>query len=352
MTMFQLKPSEVKPEIVACMEVGLVPFLASSPGLAKSALMREIAEEYKLMMIDVRLSQYAPEDLCGLPMKDGAGNSARARYVPFDTFPVEADQIPDGYNGWLLFFDEFNTTSKSVQAASYKIVLDRMVGPNKLHPACFVVAAGNLATDRAIVNPMSTAMQSRLIHYEMKSDFQDFMTHAIKAGFDSRLLAFLEFQPSKLHSFRPDHSDHTFACPRTWEFASKLITGKAIKEVPIARLAGALSDGVAVELHTFLKEFDKLPSYAAIIASPDKHPVPREPSTCYALISMLVEKFDLQTFPKVATFVKRMPTEFQVIYFRNLLRRHPKMRRNEDYIDAMSGITDFLADTTDDLAAA
>ena len=118
MTMFQLKPSEVRSAVIDCMEAGLVPFVTGSPGVGKSDIMRQIAEEYGLVLIDLRLSQCAPEDLMGLPMKEGTGLSARSTFVPFSTFPLEGDQIPEGKNGWLLFLDEFNSASKSVQAAS------------------------------------------------------------------------------------------------------------------------------------------------------------------------------------------------------------------------------------------
>jgi hypothetical protein len=348
MTMFTMKPREVRAAIISCMEVNLVPFVTSSPGLGKSSIIAQIANDFSLELIDLRLSQCAPEDLMGLPMKEGTGKAARASFVPFNTFPTEGDQIPKGKNGWILLLDEFNSGSKSVQAAAYKLVLDRMAGQAKLHENCFVVCAGNLATDRAIVNSLSTAMQSRLIHIEMVADHKDFMTHAIKAGFDHRILGFLEFQPNKLHSFKPDHNDRTFACPRTWEFASRLVKDRPMADVSLPLLAGTLSDGIAVELHTFMKEYDKLPSYGDILARPTTVTVPSESSTRYALVTMMVAKFEADTFDKVATYVQRMPSEFQVIYFRMLVQRHPDIRRQTKFKEISGHLTDFLNSNDDD----
>ena len=48
--------------------------------------------------------------------------------------------------------DEFNSALPSVQAACYKLVLDRMVGQHHLHKKCFIVACGNKETDNAIVD--------------------------------------------------------------------------------------------------------------------------------------------------------------------------------------------------------
>lgn len=352
MKMFQLKPSQVRKAVIECMEANLVPMVTSSPGLGKSSIYSQIAKDFSLDLIDLRLSQCAPEDLMGLPMRKDNGKAA---FVPFEMFPTASTPMPKGKNGWLLNLDEFNSAAKSVQAAAYKIVLDRMVGQEKLHENVFIVCAGNLATDRAIVNQMSTAMQSRLVHLEMIADHRDFVEYAIGAGIDHRILGFLEFQPSKLHSFKPDHDDKTFACPRTWEFASRLINGKSTKEINLPVLAGTISQGVAVEFNTFIQEYDKLPGYASIIADPNNTPIPNDPSTKYALVTMLLEKFDseqLQDLDPVIKYVKKLPSEFQVIYFRQLAQRHPNIRREKVYAENILHLVKFLNDDSDAALAA
>lgn len=346
MTMFTRKPSEVRSDVIDCMQAGLVPFITSSPGLGKSSIVAQIAADFDLTLIDIRLSQCAPEDLMGLPMKDVDGDKPRSKFVPFGMFPLDGDKVPG--NGWILFLDEFNSASKSVQSAAYKIILDRMVGQEKLHPNCFVVAAGNLASDRAIVNQLSTAMQSRLIHIEMVTDHKDFMTFAHKAKFDHRILGFLEFRPEKLQQFDPDHNDRTFACPRTWEFASRLIKDKDFSQIKLSLLAGTLSEGVAIELHTFMQEYDKLPSFTSILNAPEKIDVPREASTRYALVSMLLDRFSADTFPSIVKYVRRLSPEFQVIYFRGAERKNPKIVRERSFQENIQHLAKFLVDETEE----
>ena len=347
MTMFHFTPSQARAAIIDCMEVGLVPLITSSPGLGKSSVVAQITADCNLFLIDVRLSTHTPEDLTGLPMKDGTGKGAKSKFLPFDTFPIEGDPIPAGYSGWVILFDEFNSASKSVQAAAYKIVLDRMVGQHKLHQDCYMVCAGNLATDRAIVNSLSTAMQSRLIHIEMIADIRDFNAHAIKAGFDPRILGFLAFQPTKLHSFKPDHQDRTFACSRTWEFASRLIKGKTFEQIKLPLLAGTLSDGIAQEFYAFLGVYGKLPSYAAVCANPEREEIFYDPGTRYAMVTMMQDHFTEESFEDAVKYVRRMPPEFQVVYFRGLEARHPGIRRNKTYKEQTLHLMTFL-NTTDD----
>jgi hypothetical protein len=344
MTMFKMTPKQTRKSIVECMEVGLVPFVTSSPGLGKSSIVKQIAKDFNLELIDLRLSQCAPEDLQGLPMKEIDGQGVpRSKFIPFDTFPLARDPLPDGKEGWVLFLDEFNSAMKSVQAAAYKLVLDRLVGNHPLHPNVFVVCAGNLATDRAIVNQLSTAMQSRLVHIEMEVSFDEFMEHAIKEGYDHRVLGYLEFQPSSLHDFKPDHNDRTFRCPRTWEFASRLVKGKPIEDVNLPLLAGTISDGAATELYTFMEEYGKLPSYKQIMLNPEGIPIPDSNSTRYALITMLFDKASFADFPTVIKCVRRLSPEFQVIFLRGMIQRHgDKLRKSPAYIKNIGHLTDFL----------
>lgn len=54
---------EVKPHIQQVLQAGLVSFLHGSPGIGKSSLIQDIAKEYNLEVIDLRLSQCEPVDL-------------------------------------------------------------------------------------------------------------------------------------------------------------------------------------------------------------------------------------------------------------------------------------------------
>jgi hypothetical protein len=349
MTMFQHTPSEARQSVIECMEVGLVPMVTSSPGLGKSAMVKKIAKDFGLQLIDLRLSQCTPEDLMGLPMRKEVNGEFRAAFTPFEMFPLASDKVPEGKNGWLLFLDEFNSATKMVQAAAYKLALDKMVGQEHLHENCFVVCAGNLATDRAIVNQMSTAMQSRLCHIEMVLDHKDFMKMAVENDFDYRVLGFLEYMPSKLHHFVPDHDDRTFACPRTWEFCSKLIKDKPIDKLNLKLLGGTVSEGIAVEFMTFVKEYDKLPSFKTILTNPAGTPVPSESSTVYALVTMLLNQIsrgkksvDMDDFSNVVTYVKRIPAEFQIIFFRGIQQRFPELHRTKDFVNSIIHLTKFI----------
>ncbi len=320
-------PSKARALVVRCFAAGLVPDVRSSPGLGKSDIMRSIADEYNLQLIDIRLGQCDVTDLNGLPRFTADG---RAEYAPFTNFPLEGDELPEGKDGWLLFFDEMSSAGKQMQAAAYKVVLDRMVGQRKLHKKVLMACAGNLESDRAVVHGMSTALQSRLIHIEMRLDHKEWMVWAVKNQVDSRILGFLEFKPDYLHKFEPDHQDTTFACPRTWWFAHKLTIGTAITNEDIPLLAGTVSAGVAQEFVQFAQIFADLPKIADILKDPEKAIVPDEPSTRYAMTTVTVDHVTDKTMGALVTYIQRYSVEFQVVFLRMVTTRYENLVRHRD----------------------
>lgn len=318
----QVKPSLAIAAISAALQAKLVPMLQGSPGTGKSDIIRNIASTFNLKVIDVRLSQCDPTDLNGLP----STSNNRARYLPMDTFPIEGDPLPEGYSGWLLFLDEMNSAPVAVQAAAYKIILDHAVGQHNLHSNVAIVGAGNLETDGAIVEPMSTAMQSRLVHLELVVDHKEWIDWASSACLDHRITSYVKFKPGQLHTFQPDHSDKTYACPRTWEFANRILKFSEIGEATtLPLLAGTLSEGVAREFIVFCKIFDSLPKMVDIIRDPKGVPVPDAPSVLFALTGAISHNATQETITPLIDFVERMPAEFQIVCMREVVRRNKAM---------------------------
>lgn len=327
---YDFKPSQIKKHLIDLLQVGLVPSITSPPGVGKSAIVAEVAEHFNLELIDFRLSQATPEDLQGLPMRTEDGQYAQ--FVPFDTFPDESTPLPKGKDGFMIFFDEFNSANRDVLAASYKILYDKMVGMKKLHPNTVIVLAGNRDEDNAIVNDIGTALQSRIVHLTMRTDLRDFLAHAYKANFDHRIPGFLEDNPDCLHDFSPDHTNQTFACPRTYSFLSAYIKDKDIEQISLGVMAGTIGPAAAIKFYAFLKHYDEIPSYQAIVSDPKNTPLPPNSGAQFAAMSMLVSKMEKDDFDDICTYVDRIPDEMQIIFYRNVKGKDRKMSKHPAFI--------------------
>ena len=340
-SIYKCTPRQVSGFVEECLFAGLVPYVQSSPGMGKSSIMKNIAKKLNLKLIDHRLSTSAPEDLSGLPRFNAAGY---AEFVPFvDLFPTEDIALPNGKEGWMLFLDEFNSANKSVQAACYKLILDRMTGQKKLHNNVVITAAGNLSTDKAITNPISTAMQSRVVHLEMIINFDEWLADvALTEGYDPRIIAFLGQYPSHLMDFDPDHNEKTFCCPRTWEFVNRLIKDKPVIRDLTPLLAGTITSGAAVKFIQFIDVYDTLISINSVLADPTGCPLPHNTALRWATISHLMEKVTDNTFEKVVTYVNRFSMDFRILFFRSVLLRQAHLRHHPVFASSMSDLTQYL----------
>ena len=305
--------------IKKALKAGLTPYLEGSPGTGKSDIIRGIAKEYKLKIIDLRLSQMDPTSLDGLPYFND--DHTKSDFIPPAYFPLENDPIPADYKGWLIFFDELSSAPPSVQAASYKIILDKMVGQHAIHKKVIMVAAGNKTTDRAITHRMSTALQARLIHFQLEINSEDWLNWAMENKIDYRIIAYIKFKPMALFQFKPDHNDATFACPRTWHFLSKLITPEpTLSHDLLPMITGTISEGSGREFNAYCQIFDKLPTFDQIVADPKKLEIPTEPSVQYAVTSMIAAKMTKDNVNSLMNFINRLPIEFAIICLQQALR--------------------------------
>ena len=301
--------------VIAAIHARIVPFIEGSPGIGKSAIGHFIANKFNLKMIDIRLSQCDPTDLSGFPSIQGN----HATYVPMDTFPLEGDPLPlkeDGtqYAGWLIFFDELSSANRAVQAAAYKVILDRMIGQKPLNSKCAVIAAGNSITDNAIVEEMSTALQSRMTHIHLEVNADQWLEYALSNGYDHRITSYVAFNNNALYTFRPDHTDKTYACPRTWEFLNRLMKDVGTNsKLALPLYAGTIGKGTAIEFIHFCEIYTDLPSYKDVVTNPHGFKLSDEPSVIYALTGAMASHFEGKDIAPFLQFIDRMPAEFKLM---------------------------------------
>lgn len=313
-----VSPSTLEKLLPIVMKAGLTPMIHGSPAIGKSSIVKALADNLNAQLIDLRLSTVDPVDLNGF----GVINKERnlAEYVPFDTFPIESTPLPKGKKGWILFLDEIVSAAPSVQTAAFKLILDRQVGKYNLHKNCSIVAAGNLITDRGVVNRMPTPLQSRMSHFNLEPNLRDWVTWAVKNKLDHRIVSYVEYSKN-LFTFDPNHNDNTFAAPRTWEFANRLVNGKTFDSDTLCLLKSVLGKGIAIEFDAYTKVYLKLPKYSEIKLDPENAKLPNELSEQFAVTGLISNHLEKDDLPQVIKYIKRLELEFQAMLIKKLIAK-------------------------------
>lgn len=327
----KIKPSILRKAVTIAMRAKRMVMVYGPPGIGKSSQIAQLAEEFNMMLLDIRLSQIDSSELNGFPVLEGP----KADYKPFAMFPLEGEPLPLDENGkemagWILFLDEFNASEESTQKAAYKIALDRYVGMNQLHSRCLVIGAGNREEDNALIEEASSAMVSRQIHLELMSDPDSFLMWANKNKLDYRVTGYIERNPAKLNTFNPaiQNAERTYPCERTWHFASDcIINGGGDLDDPAIRalIAGSIGSGPAMDFINWTKVFNDLPTIDEIMASPDSAKLPEEPGARFAIAGYISSHATKHNFESLLTYMERLPVEYQVVMFKYLNPRDPSL---------------------------
>lgn len=341
---------KTKQNVISAMVAGIVPFVRSSPGMGKSAMFREIAKELNLVFLDFRASEMDPTEVKGFPFVNKITN--KASYAPTDLIPIKGDTIPEGKKGWLLLCDELISAPPATQAAMYRLILDRKVGDKDIHPNVIIGAAGNLDTDNAVVEEMSTALKSRMATFYLKSSFRDWMGWASSNNINKFVMSYLNFKKSALNNFNPVRAmeESNFACERTWEFTSNALNKKRnehlLKEPNkhVSFFAGLLGEAIGNEFAGFISVASEVITVDDILANPSiEQPKKAEQKWTLALniAEAVCELDDTGEIGTLLDYLFSMSLEFQTIALSKIYRDDTEL------FDTNHKISDWLIDKAD-----
>ncbi|MEW8028886.1 MAG: AAA family ATPase [Candidatus Thiodiazotropha sp.] len=250
------------------------------PGVGKSDMVREVAQNHQAPVIDIRLSQMEPSDLRGIPFRvNGSVEWAIPSILP--------NSERHGAEG-ILFLDEITSAPPTVSAAAYQLILDRRLGEYQVPHGWAIFAAGNRQGDRGVTYSMPAPLANRFSHFEVETNLDDWVAWAYRTDIDERIIAFLRFRPELLFDFDPAHNPVAFPSPRSWEFAHRALQ-KFDRHPHLLQgaLQACVGPAAGVELNAFVNSLDKMPDLDAIIAG-ENVPVPDEIDLQYAIAAALV----------------------------------------------------------------
>lgn len=331
-----MRPSQIVIALGHLIDANQPVMLHGSPGVGKSDVVRQVAKQRGIDLIDLRLSQLDPVDLRGVPSVDPKKKQTTWNTPSF---------LPTDGNG-ILFLDEINSAAQATQAAAYQLVLDRKLGDYVLPPGWAIIAAGNRSTDRAIVNQMSTALKNRFTHINYEVNLDDWCDWALRNDIAVEVLGFIRFRPMLLNEFEQRNESkeekervqrlkdaQAFATPRSWEFLSKVVQQKPASDIEYELYSGIVGEGAAAEFMGYLKYYRDLPNLDALLMNPGAAKVPTEPATLYALATGLATKATQDNMERVVKYALRLPAEFQVLLMKDAIARDSDLTQTKAFND-------------------
>ena len=286
MSIRQLGPKAAKKSIQKAIEKRRPVFLWGPPGIGKSDIVKQIGEDTKRQVIDVRLALWEPTDIKGIPYYNA--DQGKMVWAPPAELPTDADSTA------IIFLDELNSAAPAVQAAAYQLILNRKVGTYELPAGVDLVAAGNRDGDRGVTYRMPAPLANRFVHLEAKVDFDDWQEWAVTNGIHPEVVGYVGFAKQDLYDFDPKSASKSFATPRSWSFVSELLADDDTDVDTLHNLvAGAVGDGLATKFMAHRKVAGRMPKAQDILDGKVKTLDIKEVSAMYSLtVSLCYELKD------------------------------------------------------------
>jgi AAA domain (dynein-related subfamily) len=254
-------------KLVQCMAQEQSFLLLSAPGVGKSEMVYQAAEEAGLPCRSLLGTQIAPEDVSGIPRIVGE----RSVFCPPRIL------LPERPEPFCLFLDELPACTPDVQKAFYSLLLERRLGEHALPAGTWVVAAGNRMQDRALVRALSAALINRVAILHIRVDADEWQAWAARNGVRADIRSFIAHMPDALMRAVPSEPV-PFSTPRAWALLSRALdlaegAGMLTRETRRALAFGRLSPEDAAVFCALAEEaIGPMRPVADYVARPDLLP--------------------------------------------------------------------------------
>lgn len=206
-------------------QVPVAPLFVGPMGCGKSEIVKQVAQELGIQLVDLRLAQMETGDLIGIPYRDG---NVSKWAVP-EWFPKE------GTRG-IIFLDELNRAPHDVRQAVFQLIWDKKMHMHNLPKGWTVVAAINPDSTDYQVELLDKAMLRRFVVLELRPNVDSWTEWAMGEGNVS----------SEVTGFIGTHKDMLFE-PENFEMPVKR-NNAAWSVVNTLRKAGAIPQELEFEI--------------------------------------------------------------------------------------------------------
>lgn len=320
------KPSMFKEHVKLCLRVNKPVLVKGRPGVGKTEIIGQIADEEKLELIVERLNGKDPTDM-GLPFvyTDDMGIKRHDWTLPSYIATVDTP-LPEGKKGWLVFLDEFSQALPAMQNRIGEWINERQNNRTKIHPAVKFVLASNFAQDKAATYPEPKQVLNRCSVVVLAPDLDDTLDFISTHNIRPEIGAFAKWHRDCLDSYDPDAMIN--CTPRSLCSLSPLMDQNPPYEVELSLYSSCIGKGMAAEFTGFLRTYRDLPRLEDIIARPEKIEMPDEDRTdiLIAMAAMIGRAMNAKNAAPLIKFLRRLPAEFSVFAIRDAIKRDPSLK--------------------------
>ena len=212
--------------------------LMGPPGIGKTEVVGQVAGELGLALLSYSLTHHTRQSLLGLPLLREARVDGKPVTVTEYTMSEIVAAIwktmeATGKREGILFLDEFNCASPTLQPILLQLLQSKRFGAFDLPEGWLLVVAGNPGEYNASANALDAVTADRLRMLWLRADYPVWREYLSAKGAHPAVLAYLDTHTEHFCLFSREKSAVALVTPRAWEDLSVMLTANEGAGFPV-----------------------------------------------------------------------------------------------------------------------
>ncbi len=213
-------------------------FLMGPPGIGKTDIMNQVAEEMNIAVVSYSMSHHTRQSALGLPFiadKEYGGRKYRTtEYTMSEIIASLYDVMEEtGKKEGILFLDEINCVSETLAPSMLQFLQYKVFGRHSIPNGWVIVTAGNPPEYNNSVREFDLATLDRLKRIDVEPDFGAWWKYAQNQEVHTAVLTYLEIKKDDFYSVETTVDGKEFVTARSWVDLSDMMKLYEEHDIPV-----------------------------------------------------------------------------------------------------------------------
>ncbi len=203
-------------------------FLMGPPGIGKTAVMEQIAQELGVGLVSYSMTHHTRQSALGLPFIEtkvyGGHEVSVSEYTMSEIIASVYDLMEDtGLKEGILFLDEVNCVSETLAPSMLQFLQYKIFGRHKVPDGWIVVTAGNPPEYNNSVRDFDIVTWDRLKRIDVEPDYDVWKEYAYRTAVHPAITTYLDIKKEDFYKIETSVDGKTFVTARGWSDLSDMI---------------------------------------------------------------------------------------------------------------------------------
>ncbi|MGI6349000.1 MAG: AAA family ATPase [Eubacteriaceae bacterium] len=214
--------------------------LIGAPGLGKTAIMSQIAEETGVALVSYSITHHTRQSAIGLPfINDRIYGDTCYKITEYTMSEIIASVYETmeqtGKKEGILFIDEINCASETLAPTMLQFLQLKQFGQHKVPEGWVVVAAGNPPEYNKSVKEFDTVTLDRIKMIHVEANYKVWKKYAYEYRVHNAIISYLDINENNFYKVENTVDGKEIVTARGWDDLSQVINLYEESDIPVTK---------------------------------------------------------------------------------------------------------------------